>query len=67
MIGGRAAWGWSAGNVAEALRMFRGTVGELAAEAWPRERGAGLRRFAIETLERHLERRIVSARALGRA
>ncbi len=59
--------GLSAGNVAEALRMFRGTVGELAAEAWPRERGVGLRRFAIETLERHLERRIVSARALGRA
>jgi DNA repair protein RecO (recombination protein O) len=25
-----------------------------------------LRRFAVETLERHLERRLVSARALGR-
>ena len=58
--------GLSAGSVAEALRMFRGTVGELAGEEWPRERGMGLRRFAIETLERHLERRIVSARALGR-
>ena len=56
----------SAANVAEAIRMFRGTVGDLAAEDWPSERAAGLRRFALETLERHLERRLVSARALGR-
>jgi DNA repair protein RecO (recombination protein O) len=54
-------------SVAEAVRMFRGTVAGLAAEEWPKARGAELRRFAIETLERHLERRIVSARALYRA
>ena len=59
--------GLSAESVGDAMRMFRGTVGELATEDWPKERGAALRRFAIETLERHLERRIVSARALGRA
>ena len=47
-------------------RMFRGTVGELALEEWPRGRGAELRRFAVGTLERHLERRLVSARALER-
>ncbi len=47
-------------------RMFRGTVRELAAEDWPRGRGAALRRFAVGTLERHLERRLVSARALDR-
>jgi DNA repair protein RecO (recombination protein O) len=57
----------SAAAVGEALRMFRGTVAGLAAEDWPKARGAELRRFAIETLERHLERRIVSARALNRA
>lgn len=57
----------SAVSVAEAMRIFRGTVGELAQEGWPRERGADLRRFAVETLERHLERRLVSARALGRS
>ena len=50
--------------VAEALRMFRGTVGTLAEEDWPKARGAALRRFAIETLERHLERRLHSVRAL---
>ena len=58
--------GLSAEGVAEAVRMFRGTVGELAGEDWPRERGMALRRFAVETLERHLERRLASARALGR-
>jgi DNA repair protein RecO (recombination protein O) len=41
-------------------------VGELAAETWPRARGDDLRRFAVETLERHLERRLASARALAR-
>jgi DNA repair protein RecO (recombination protein O) len=53
-------------SVGLAERMFRGTVKGLAEEAWPRERGADLRRFAVETLERHLERRLVSARVLGR-
>ncbi len=47
--------------------MFRGRVGELAGEEWPRGRASELRRFAVETLERHLERRLASARALGRA
>jgi DNA repair protein RecO (recombination protein O) len=54
-------------SVREAARMFRGTVAGLAEEAWPKARGAELRRFAVETLERHLERRIASARALSRA
>ncbi len=54
-------------SVLDAVRMFRGTVAELAEEPWPKERGIALRRFAIETLERHLERRLNSARALARA
>ncbi len=54
----------SSEGVGEALRMFRGTVTGLAEEEWPRERASGLRAFAVETLERHLERRIVSARGL---
>src|ERR1700678_2159002 len=57
----------SAESVADAQRIFRGTVKGLAAEEWPKARGADLRRFAMETLERHLERRLVSARALARA
>jgi DNA repair protein RecO (recombination protein O) len=58
--------GLSAASVAEAQRIFRGTVKGLAEESWPKERGADLRRFAVDTLERHLERRLASARALGR-
>jgi DNA repair protein RecO (recombination protein O) len=57
----------SAASVGEAVRIFRGSVGELAKEEWPKTRAADLRRFAVEMLERHLERRLVSARALGRA
>lgn len=56
----------SADSVALAERMFRGTVKGLGEEEWPRTRGADLRRFALETLERHLEHRLASARALGR-
>ncbi len=50
----------------DAERMFRGTVRGLAEEPWTRARAADLRRFALETLERHLERRLRSARALAR-
>jgi DNA repair protein RecO (recombination protein O) len=56
----------SAESVADAQRIFRGTVKGLAQEEWPNTRGADLRRFAVATLERHLERRLVSARALGK-
>lgn len=58
--------GLSAASAGEAQRIFRGTVGELAQEDWPKGRAADLRRFAVEMLERGLERRLASARALGR-
>jgi DNA repair protein RecO (recombination protein O) len=53
-------------SVGLAGRMFRGTVKGLAEEEWPKARASDLRRFAIEVLERHLEGRLVSARALAR-
>lgn len=56
----------SAESVDEARRMFQVPVGEMAKEQWPRERAADLRRFAVGLLERHLERRLRSAVALGR-
>lgn len=56
----------TAASVLLAERMFHATVKALGAEEWPRSRGADLRRFAVEALERHLERRLVSARALAR-
>ncbi|MDR3744631.1 MAG: DNA repair protein RecO [Acidobacteriaceae bacterium] len=54
----------SAESVRLAQRIFRGRVKELAEEPWPRERAADLRRFAIQTLERHLGERLMTARAL---
>uniref|UniRef100_E6QJY4 DNA repair protein RecO n=1 Tax=mine drainage metagenome TaxID=410659 RepID=E6QJY4_9ZZZZ len=47
-----------------AQRMLRAPLGEFAGEAWPRRRGQDLRRFTIQSLERHLERKLRSAEAL---
>jgi DNA repair protein RecO (recombination protein O) len=49
-----------------AARIFRSPVPALAAEPWPRQRAADLRRFAIQALERHIDRRLSSAAALYR-
>jgi DNA repair protein RecO (recombination protein O) len=49
-----------------AQRMLRAPAATFAAEAWPRRRGQDLRRFTVQALERHLERKLRSAEALGR-
>ncbi len=49
-----------------AQRMLRAPVSALAAEPWPRRRGADLRRFTLQSLERHIERKLRTAEALGR-
>ena len=49
-----------------AQRMLRAPVSTFAAEPWPRRRGQDLRRFALQTLERHLERKLKSAEAIAR-
>lgn len=49
-----------------ALRMLRSPVAEFAGEDWPRRRGQDLRRFTLQSLERHLERKLRSAEALAR-
>lgn len=56
----------SAESVSIAVRVFRGTVRELAKEPWPATQLESLQRFAVDTLERHLERKLTSARALSR-
>jgi len=53
-------------SLAMAESIFRRPVRELAGEAWPRGRGVELRRFATEALERHLEHKLMSARALAK-
>ena len=49
-----------------AQRMLRAPVAAFAAEEWPRRRGQDLRRFTLQALERHLERKLRSAEALTR-
>jgi DNA repair protein RecO (recombination protein O) len=49
-----------------AVRIFRSPASAFASESWPRNRGADLRRFAIQSLERHLERKLRTAAALSR-
>ena len=56
----------SAGSVAECYAIFRTPLAVLNEAEWPAGRCADLRAFAVGTLERHLERRLMTARALGR-
>ena len=49
-----------------ALRMLREPVTAFADEPWPRRRAQDLRRFTVQSLERHLERRLRSVTALQR-
>ena len=54
----------SADSLAMAARIFREPVAAFATEEWPRKRADDLRRFALQGLERHLERRLRSAQVL---
>jgi len=56
----------SAESAALAERIFRSPLSSIISEDFPRTRAADLRRFAFDLLERHLERRLVSARTLAR-
>ncbi len=49
-----------------AQRMLRAPASAFAGEAWTRRRGQDLRRFTVQTLERHLERKLKSAEAIAR-
>jgi DNA repair protein RecO (recombination protein O) len=49
-----------------AVKIFRSPASALAQEIWPRSRAADLRRFAIQSLERHMERKLKTATALAR-
>jgi len=49
-----------------AQRMLKAPAAAFAAEPWTRKRGQDLRRFALQTLERHLERKLRTAEALAR-
>ena len=64
--GNGAASALSADSWQLAMRMLRAPASAFAADPWPRRRAQDLRRFAIQVLERHLERKLRSAEALAR-
>ena len=43
-----------------ATQMFRAPIESFAGAPWPRARGADLRRFLSQTLERHIEKKLVT-------
>jgi DNA repair protein RecO (recombination protein O) len=49
-----------------AQRMLKAPASAFAAEPWTRKRGQDLRRFTLQTLERHLERKLKTAEAIAR-
>ncbi len=61
-----SASGLSADSWQLAQRMLRSPASAFAAESWPRRRAQDLRRFTLQALERHLERKLRSAEALAR-
>src|SRR5580704_419001 len=61
-----SASGLSADSWQLAQLMLRAPASAFAAGPWPGKRGQDLRRFTLQTLERHLERKLMSAEALAR-
>ena len=57
----------SADSRALAAEMFRSSLDRLrGGQAWPRQRAADLRRFLAQRIERHIERKLVTAAMLER-
>jgi DNA repair protein RecO (recombination protein O) len=52
-------------SVSLALRILRAPASAFAEEPWPRSRATDLRRYAVRSLERHLERKLRTASTLA--
>jgi DNA repair protein RecO (recombination protein O) len=49
-----------------AAQMFRAPVESFAGTAWPKSKASDLRKFLMQTLERHIEKKLVTAGMLER-
>jgi DNA repair protein RecO (recombination protein O) len=49
-----------------AMEMFRAPLERFAAEEWPKTRAADLRKFLVQILERHLEKKLITAGLMQR-
>jgi DNA repair protein RecO (recombination protein O) len=59
-----AEMSWESRQIA--AEMFKSPIDAFEAEKWPRQRGADLRKFLQQRVERHLEKKLVSAGMLGK-
>jgi DNA repair protein RecO (recombination protein O) len=59
-----ASWELSAASRAIAAEMLRKPVAEAPPAAWSQETGADLRRFLVQQIEAHIERRLLTAAVL---
>jgi DNA repair protein RecO (recombination protein O) len=44
-----------------AAQMFRAPLETFAGAPWPKEQGADLRKFLVQSLQRHIEKKLVTA------
>jgi DNA repair protein RecO (recombination protein O) len=51
----------SSDSRALAAKMFRAPVDSFASAPWPKARGADLRKFLIQALQRHIEKKLITA------
>ena len=49
-----------------AEQMFRAPVESFAEEPWPASQCADLRRFLVQIIERHIERKLITASMLAK-
>jgi DNA repair protein RecO (recombination protein O) len=54
----------SAESRALAAEMFRAPLESFSGDSWPRQRGADLRKFLAQRIQRHIERKLVTATML---
>jgi DNA repair protein RecO (recombination protein O) len=47
-----------------AIEMFRSPVDVMAQQVWPKSKAADLRKCLVQILERHLEKKLVTATML---
>jgi DNA repair protein RecO (recombination protein O) len=50
-----------------AAQMFRAPVESFAGKPWPKTQGADLRKFLIQILQRHIEKKLVTAGMLEKS
>ena len=51
----------AADSRSQAAEMFRAPLESFAGPAWPRQRGADLRKFLAQRIQRHIEKKLVTA------